>query len=337
MTNSGKLDLNQIAQTAGVNAQAVWQMLFGNRQGLSGEDIGRIQTALDRLHQGPATPQVKGKTGTILIVMPNAASFGTFGGPVMQAFGTVAMRNGYAISSYIFETEPDFDLVSLFRAYNYAVMITTRNTGRLVESCEAAGRPYVLAEADDLNTGPNGVAISLDNRLAARQAMDHLLALGHRRIGFITGQTGHPSSVARMESYQAALREAGIEPDPAWIAAGDWEEESGYQAMQRLLALPEPLTAVFSANDTMALGAMRAASEARLRIGKALSIMGFDDIEAASRVTPPLTTMRQHLAEMGTIAFECIQKFAAGQQPQRSILLPAELVVRQSTGPVPRR
>jgi LacI family transcriptional regulator len=337
MTHSERLDLSHIAQVAGVNPQEVWQMVFGNRQGLSGEAIGRIQTALDRLQQGPVEPQIKGKTGAILIIMPNTNSFGTFGGPVMQAFSVPAQQHGYVVSSYVFDTEPNFSLVSLCRAFNYVLMITTRETSRLVEACESAGRPYILAETDDMNTGQNGVAISLDNRLAARTAMDHLLKLGHRRIGFITGQPGHPATEARLESYLAGLRSAGIAPDPAWIATGDWEEESGYQAARKLLALPEPLTAIFSSNDTMALGLLRAASEANRRIGKDLSVMGCDDIEAASRVTPPLTTMRQHLGEMGTTAFECVRLWSIGQRPRSRILLPAELVVRQSTGPVPRR
>jgi LacI family transcriptional regulator len=336
MTAPNKLDLDKIAAQAKVNPVIVWQMLFGNRQDVRAEDIARIQGALDRLGLATDEPQVKGRAGFILVVMPNAQSFGTFGGPVMQAFANLAKQQNYLLTNFIPASSPETDLVSLFRAFNYAIMITTRDTPRLAEACEAAGRPYVLAEADYQDTGQLGVAIGLDNGQAARVAMAHLLDLGHRRIGFISGVPGHPSSEARQAEYLAALQEAGIQPERKWIFAGAWEEDSGYAGGKALLSLDERPTAIFCANDTMALGAMRAAHEAELEIGYDVSIMGFDDIGAASHVSPPLTTIRQHLDQMGQVAFECIQQFAAGQQPQRRILLPAELIVRESTGAPPR-
>ena len=337
MTTPGKFDLEQIAGQAQVTPTIVWQMLFGNRKDVKAEDIARIQAALDHLGLAPEEPQVKGRAGCILVVMPNAQSFGTFGGPVMQAFASQAQQQNYLITSFIPASSPSTDLVSLFRAFNYVMMITTRETRQLAEACETAGRPYVLAEADYQETGQLGVAISLDNAQAARLAMAHLLDLGHRRIGFLSGVPGHPSSEARQESYLAALKEAGIRPARELIFPGNWEEDSGYAGGKALLSLAERPTAIFCANDTMALGAMRAAHEADLEIGYDVSIMGFDDIEAASHVNPPLTTIRQHLDRMGHVAFECIQQIAAGKQPQRRILLPAEMVVRQSTGPAPRR
>ena len=337
MTSPGKLDLDQIAGQARVTPTLVWQMLFGNRSDVRAEDIARIQAALDHLGLSTDKPQAKGKAGFILVVMPNAQSFGTFGGPVMQAFSSLAQQQNYLITNFIPASSPDTDLVSLFRAFNYALMITTRDTQRLAEACEAAGRPYILAEADFLDPGGHGVSISLDNAQAAQDAIAHLLSLGHRRIGFISGVPGHPSSEIRQESYLAGLKEAGIRPARKWIFAGDWEQESGYAGGQALLGLAERPTAIFCANDTMALGTMRAAHEAELTIGRDVSIMGFDDIEAASHVTPALTTIHQHLDQMGQVAFECIQQLEAGQQPKRRILLPAELIVRELTGPVPRR
>ena len=337
MTSPGKLDLDQIAGQAHVTPTIVWQMLFGNRSDVRAEDIARIQAALDHLGLATEVPHIKGKAGCILVVMPNAQSFGAFGGPVMQTFTSLAQQQNYLVTNYVAADNPDTDLVSLFRAFNYAIMITTRETRRLAEACEAAGRPYILAEADYLEPGQHGVAISLDNEQAARAAMTHLLELGHRRIGFISGFRGHPSSEARQKSYLAALQDEGIRPDRKLVFAGNWEEDSGYAGGKALLGLAERPTAIFCANDAMALGAMRAAHEAELRIGVDLSIMGFDDIEAASHVAPPLTTIRQHLDLMGRQAFECVQQFAAGQQPERRIQLPAELIVRQSTGRAPRR
>ena len=337
MTSPAKLDLDQIAGQAQVTPTLVWQMLFGNRSDVRAEDIARIQAALDHLGLSTEAPQAKGKTGFILVMMPNAQSFGTFGGPVMQAFSSLAQQHNYLITNFIPASSPDTDLVSLFRAFNYALMITTRDTQRLAEACEAAGRPYILAEADFLDPGGHGVSISLDNAQAAQAAMAHLLGLGHRHIGFISGVPGHPSSEIRKESYLAGLKEAGIRPAREWIFAGDWEQESGYAGGKALLGLAERPTAIFCANDTMALGTMRAAHEAGLKIGSDVSIMGFDDIEAASHVTPALTTIHQHLDQMGRVAFECIQQLEAGRQPKRQILLPAELIVRESTGPVPRR
>jgi len=336
MTTSNRLDLDQIAGQANVTPATVWQMLFGNRKVVRAEDIASIQAALDRLGLSDEEPQAKGKAGYILVVMPNLQSFGTFGGPVLQTFSSLAQQQNYLITNFVPATSPGTDLVSLFRAFNAVIMITTKGTAGLIEACERAGRPYVMVEPDCQEPGPRGVLITLDNVQAAQMSMDHLLSLGHRRIGFISGVAAHPSSVARQKVYEASLKAAGIRPDRSLIYAGTWEEDSGYAGGKALLSLEERPTAIFCANDTMALGTMRAAHEAGLTIGRDISIMGFDDIQAASQVTPPLSTIHQHLDELGRAALNCVQQISAGQQPPPIIELPAELIVRESTGPAPR-
>ncbi len=140
-------------------------------------------------------------------------------------------------------------------------------------------------------------------------ATRHLLGLGHRRIGVITGPEEILCSRARLDGYRAAMDAAGAPIDPALIRFGDFHVQSGVERARSMLGLPDPPTAIFAANDLMALGVYQAAREARLQIPEDLSVVGFDDLPVAGWVSPPLTTVRQPLAEMA------IERGAARAQP----------------------
>jgi LacI family transcriptional regulator len=164
--------------------------------------------------------------------------------------------------------------------------------------------------------------------------MDHLLALGHRRIAAITGPPGWVATEDRRSSYRAGLVDAGIERDPALEVEAYFQIEPGAVAAGSLLELPDPPTAIFAFNDSIAIGAMRTARERGVRVPEDLSIVGFDDIKYATVVSPRLTTVRQPLAEMGRTAVGLLLRLL---EPRRSsplqIELPTRLVVRGSTGP----
>jgi LacI family transcriptional regulator, galactose operon repressor len=177
-------------------------------------------------------------------------------------------------------------------------------------------------------------AVSAANTAGAAQAMQHLLRLGHRRIGAITGPAGGNASVFRRRGYYATLAEAGIAPDPEIELEGDFRIASGIEATLRLLDLPEPPTAIFCFNDNMAIGALRAARSRGVRVPEELSIVGFDDLEEAEIVSPPLTTVRQPLAEMGRIAVSLLTRLLEGQSLEAlHVELATRLVVRESTAP----
>jgi len=177
-------------------------------------------------------------------------------------------------------------------------------------------------------------SVSAAHASGADQAMRHLLELGHRRIAQITGPRGWVATEDRRRGYRAALAAAGILPDPALEVGAEPEIEFGREAAQKLLDLPRPPTAIFAFNDNIAIGAIQAARARGLRVPEDLSIVGFDDVEYATIVTPALTTVRQPLAEMGRTAVSLLNRLLDRQRFETLHLeLATRLVVRESTGP----
>jgi LacI family transcriptional regulator len=193
--------------------------------------------------------------------------------------------------------------------------------------------PCVLVHFDGRDVAAPVVA--LQNRQGARSAVQHLLDLGHRRIAFIKGTAHTGQSGERELGYRDALDAAGVAIDAALIAEGAFAQASGNAAAQKLLALPQPPTAIFAANDEMAFGAIDAIHSLGLAVPGDISVIGFDDIPIASHVFPPLTTMRQPLAELAARAVGDVVALIGGAPvPPVKTAFPMELVVRQSTGPV---
>jgi LacI family transcriptional regulator len=179
-------------------------------------------------------------------------------------------------------------------------------------------------------------SVSAAHMTGAHLAMQHLLDLGHRRIAAITGPPGWVATEDRRRGYHAALAAAGILPDPDLEVRGNFEIHGGVAAAKRLFELPKPPTAIFAFNDNLAIGAVQAARAHGLAVPEDVSIVGFDDIEHATIVTPALTTIRQPLAEMGRTAVSLLSRLLEGQQFETlHIELATRLVVRDSTTPPP--
>jgi LacI family transcriptional regulator len=177
-------------------------------------------------------------------------------------------------------------------------------------------------------------AVAAAHRSGADQAMEHLLGLGHRRVGAISGPPGWVATEDRLAGYHAALTAAGIAPDPDLEVASDYEFAPGVEAAGVLLDLPKPPTAIFAFNDAIALGVLRAAHERGVRVPEDLSVVGFDDIKYATIVSPALTTVRQPLAEMGRNGVSLLLRLMERpRHPTHRIELPTRLVVRESTAP----
>ena len=340
MPDSKRLDLDQIATAAHVSRRAVWQMIFGSKENLHAGEIARIQAVLEALEYVTVLPpRPTDDPGAVVVVVPSGqySAMEDFAGHVLQAFAIEAQEHAFSLTLYHQWTDIVPDVRRHFRQFDYVVMIAAEKTLPLIDACESLGRPYVLIETEYQDTRPLGVTINTDNHAAIQAALAHLFALGHQRIGFITGRRQNRSSQERLTAYKAVLEAIGIPLDDTLIRPGTWLEPSGYDAGQALLALADPPTAIVAANDTMALGVMRAARAAGLTLGKDLSLVGFDDVGLAARVAPPLTTLRQRMADMGRLAFDQVRAFAQGQPPNgHAILLAADLIVRGSTGP-PRR
>ncbi|MEM1087052.1 MAG: LacI family DNA-binding transcriptional regulator [Pseudomonadota bacterium] len=174
-------------------------------------------------------------------------------------------------------------------------------------------------------------SVRMDDRSAAKEIVQHLIKLGHSKIALISGPEGGNASAGRRDGYIDALIEAGIEVDQDNIIVGDYSLRSGLEAARFLLAKQTAPTAIFAANDDMAVGAMTAIMAAGLSIPKDMSVAGFDDTRLASAVWPALTTIRQPVSEMGRRAAERLM--ANDDAKPSEDIFKFELVVRQSTGP----
>ena len=218
-----------------------------------------------------------------------------------------------------------------------ALLVLPEETGPELERVISEARPLVVVDPL-LPLGERVPCVSVSHGGGADDAMRHLLELGHRRIGAVTGPPGWVATEARREGYRTALARAGIPFDPALEVASDFERAAGASAAAVLLSLPEPPTAIFAFNDAIAVGTMRAAHELGVRVPEELSVIGFDDIAYATMVGPMLTTVRQPLGELGRTAVNLLLRLLErpGSEP-RQIELSTRLVVRDTTAPPRRR
>lgn len=177
--------------------------------------------------------------------------------------------------------------------------------------------------------------ISVDNFRGAYKAAEHLIELGHRRIGIITGRRDIPVGQTRLDGFRAALNDYGLPFDESLVAHGDFSHASGIAGAEQLLKLDPRPTAIFACDDQMAFGAIHALRRAGLEVPRDCSVIGFDDTYDAARFSPPLTTIRQPLREMGELAGDLICRLIDGKPlEQPRIVLDTELVVRESTAPL---
>jgi LacI family transcriptional regulator len=204
---------------------------------------------------------------------------------------------------------------------------------RVVGILREADCPYVRIASVSLDE-PARMVVTNDSRGGARAAR-HLAELGHHRIAFISGPDTFRSSHERGRGFAEGLAEHGVTLDPAYIRRAAYTYESGVEAATELLALPQRPTAIFAGNDEMAIGVMKAARDAGLRVPEDLSIVGFDDLPMASRVWPNLTTVRLPIRDMGRMAAEKLTARSRGLDPATLIQpeVDPSLVVRDSTAP----
>ena len=178
-------------------------------------------------------------------------------------------------------------------------------------------------------------SVLVDNEGGAESAVRYLVQLGHRRIGFISGALTATPGRTRYEGYLSTLRAEGIEPRPEDICIGDFRERSGYVAAKSLLGLPDPPTALFAANNLMAIGALKALRESHRRIPDDISFISFDDLEAGELFEPRLTTVTRPTTEQGALAAALLAERLRGEAPPtaRRCVLETRLSVRESCSP----
>jgi len=213
--------------------------------------------------------------------------------------------------------------------------ITLSRPDALIDAATGANLPFVIVDpVDTLN--PSMVSVGSSNWAGARTATEHLIGLGHRRIGWIGGPDSSDAARDRLYGYQAAMDAARIPVDPALVRTGLFDVATGATFARELLGVAERPTAIMAADDEIAVGVLTTAHAMGLRVPEDLSVMGFDDTPQAAWTSPPLTTVHQHLDGMGAMGVQTIVSMAEGREPSsRHVELATSLTVRESTGPVP--
>ena len=273
------------------------------------------------------------QTRLVFVVTPSLSPFflGAFRG-VQQAAGEAGYDALMGHTDRSAEQEGLFlDQLASGRA-DGMIMVTSADAHALNRRRAHRGDMVAALEAIE---GLDIPTVQVDNAEAGAQAARHLIALGHRRIAHIAGPARMPMAQHRLEGFERALREAGLDPHAYPRLAGDFTMDFGEKAMRTLLAFNPPPTAVFAANDEMAVGALQAAKQAGLRVGVDLSVIGFDDQPIARLYEPALTTVHVPTAQLGYRAMQQLARVMAGQAAERETVLPTHVIARHTTGPAP--
>jgi LacI family transcriptional regulator len=328
---------SDVARLANVSQAMVSYVLNDNTSlSIPGETRQRILNAIESLGYQPnrtARSLRTNKTFTIAVIIPDITN------PFYPAFARgiqdVADQHVYDVITYntdgVAEKEQKY-LQSILegRADGLVTVLFHTSAPALFQLLDH-NIPVVRLEATRKDAGDRPLDnVYLDNIAAAQTAVQHLIKQGHRRIGMLAGHEG-PTSY-RLIGYSLTLQECGIAVDQELMQTGDFNEQGGYQAMHALLALQSRPTAVFAANDLMAMGAYLAIKEAGLNIPQDVAVVGFDNIPTAKLVSPPLTTVDQFQQRIGQRAAEMLFERLDGAAPPfgRSEELPHQLIVRAS-------
>jgi len=233
-------------------------------------------------------------------------------------------------------SEHEADVVGLLRSAALDGVVLAppaSDSARIMADLTAASIRFArIAPTRLIEAGPSNL---VDDVTAAREIADHVIALGHRTIGIITGDPTHASADARMKGYGAAFAAAGLPMPADRVATGFYTYDSGYAAARTLLERPDRPTAILAQNDDMAVGALIAALEAGLTVPGDLSITGFDDSEVARIAWPAITTVRQPVFDMAVAAADMVVAQLKDTAPDMCRHHRHELIIRQSTGPAP--
>ncbi|GAB2477524.1 LacI family DNA-binding transcriptional regulator [Xylanimonas ulmi] len=215
------------------------------------------------------------------------------------------------------------------------VGLTLSEPDALIDAAADAGLAFVMVDPVDTNH-ERMVSVGSSNWAGVRAAADHLIALGHQRIGWIGGPEASDAARDRFYGFSAAMDAAGLALDPALVRADQFDVATGARLARELLTSPHPPTAIMAADDELAVGVLATAHELGLRVPEDLSVTGFDDTPQAAWTTPPLTTVHQHLDGMGRMAVQTVIAMSMGKQPaSRHVELATSLTLRGSTAAAP--
>ncbi len=330
--------LEDVARLSNTSRSTVSRVI-NNQPGVHEKTRKKVLAAIETLKFQPnphARRLVTGENSTIGCVVPSKVtrlSSDAFFAPVMDGICRVAYGSGYSVILWIVESQSDSELLlqnfTQSRQIDGVILIPAPENEALYAGlvqnqipCVTIGHFFHQRE----------YFVDIDNVASAQLAVDHLLALGYKRIGTITGRQFDTGGYERLMGYKQALQAAGYAIDPELIIDGEYEEHYAHARVGQLIQAG--CDAIFSANDSMAIGVIRALRAAGLRVPQDVAIVGFDDVPRAAMIEPALTTVRQPLYEFGSVAARFLLDLMRNpdQIIERQMMLDTELVIRESCG-----
>ncbi len=324
--------IQDVAKAAGVSVTTVSRVL-NDKDDVAFETYEKVQSVIQELGYTSslaARSMRSRKTNVIGLIMPDVEQ--PFPIQVMKGVNRAVAELDYDLIVY---TSGDFKKPSSADRERHYVSLLNGSIADGVIVVTPAATTFSTAApvvaVDPNNVSPDCPAVIANNRAGAMAAMEHLISLGHRRIGYIGGRPDLQSAVRRLQGYENALRQAGIPLIPELIQIGDYSTEKAYVCAQHLLNMTNPPTAIFAANDQSAIGVIKAAHEAGLHIPDDLSVVGFDNIPEAAFMRPALTTVDQSIDRMGHVATEMLICLIQGEMLDNNLYkMPTQLIVRDS-------
>jgi LacI family transcriptional regulator len=334
------MNLDDIAREAGVSRATVSRVI-NNKGYVSPKTRARVSEVIERKGFAPnpaARMLVTQRTSTIGIVIPHLPNAlfdeSRYFSALLQGITQVTHECDYGVLLWLEQpgdTENRFyKRILQSRLMDGLLLGSTVVSDHLVKPLIDAGIPFTMVDrplcfAEQINY------VTIDNVLSASKVVEHLLSIGRRKIGFITGNMSHPDGQDRLVGYQLALEAAGIPYNPDYVIEGDFTFVQGYASMQALLS--QDIDAVFASSDMTALGALKALNEANIAVPEKIALVGFDDLPTAISVTPQLTTVHQPIQEKGARAAQLLIDLIESRvnEPVHEVL-PTHLVVRESCG-----
>lgn len=330
-----RVTIKEVARAAGVSVATVSRVL--NDSGpVAGDTRDRIRRVADQLRytpNGAARSLSTRRTGTLGVLLPDL--YGEFFSEVIRGLDQAAQRSSYHLllsSSHNHRADIEAALQAMAGRVDGLVVMSPHIDVAVLTANLPESLPVVLLNSPLQDGGFD--TLSVDNFGGARQMVAHLAAHGHRRIAVIRGPARNHDAAERLRGYRTALVDAGLAHDPGLEADGDFTEECGYRAVERLLTLDGPPTAVFAANDSTAVGAMSALRDVGISVPGQVAVAGFDDIPISRYLTPALSSVRVSINELGARAMAQLIRAVADENrhPRAHQTLPTTLVIRDSCG-----
>lgn len=325
------VNLRDVAELAGVSLATASRVINGHPQ-VSEETRRKVLAAVEQLGYKPeeSKPRRHLTNRVIALIVPDVSS--PFYCAILRGVEMEAFSQQFDLVLYTTEGRSQVNVaerVAAAKNISGVIVVTPRHGEDRYLREIGAQLPVVVV--DHRAEGSGFAHITVDNLRAGFQATSHLIAQGHKRIGFISGPLSIESARDRLRGYRLALDEANIPFDETLVLQGDFEQSTGYRLLKEWIAKNPQPDAWFCSNDLMAAGAIQALVEHGISVPSNVAVMGFDDLNIAELTHPRLTTMRQPIREMGEIAIRILLRLLDGEELETNrIVLNAELVVRES-------